>query len=57
MEKNENHRCPVCGKPVNQKSEICQRTTAAGRKGEYRRWHSEMRQRVFETQDPKEQGR
>lgn len=33
------HRCPVCGKPVNQKSEICQRTTAAGRKGEYRRWH------------------
>ncbi len=32
-------RCPVCGKLVNQKSEVCQRTTEAGRKGEYRRWH------------------
>lgn len=32
-------RCPVCGKLVNQKSEVCQRTTEAGRKGEHRRWH------------------
>ena len=30
--------CPVCGKPV---SEVCRRTGAAGRKGEYREWHLE----------------
>ncbi len=40
MEKETKYpRCPVCGKLVNQKSEVCQRTTEAGKKGEYRRWH------------------
>ena len=29
----------MCGKLVNQKSEVRQRTTEAGKKGEYRRWH------------------
>lgn len=40
MEKEAKYpRCPVCGKLVNQKNEICQRTTETGKKGEYRHWH------------------